>query len=110
MRNLLTQPRSQTVYAPGGATSTTPPSTKLVQKGKVALVAGTQSYNIVFSPAFATVPTSFLADVQMVNSTGEAFDVMADLSTLTTAGVTVWLSAVPTALSTGAFINWRAEL
>lgn len=77
------------------------------QSGKVALVAGTQNYNIVFSGLIAA-PDFFDATVQMVNNSGEIFTVEADLSTLTSDGVTVWLSGIPTAASTGAYINWLA--
>ena len=100
---------SQGQYNPSGAGSS-PPSPSVQQTGRVALVAGTQSYAIVFSPAFSAAPGFFGASILMVNSSGETFDVVADLSTLTASGVTVWLSGVPTAASTGAFINWIAAL
>ncbi len=77
--------------------------------GDVPLVVGQQSYNIVFSPAFAAIPTSFSAQVQMASSGSEIFFVNADVSTLTASGVTVWLSGIPTAASTGSVINWRSE-
>lgn len=86
-----------------------PPAPGVAQSGRVAIVNGTQSYNVVFGSAFAAAPTFFGADVLMVNSSGEVFTVVADLSTLTTTGVTVWLSGVPTAASTGAFIAWQAS-
>jgi len=98
--------QGQTIYSPGAGLS----NKGVVQKGTVALVAAQQSYAITFSPAFATAPTSFGAEVQMPNSSGEAFFATADLSTLTTSGVTVWLNGVPTSASVGGVINWRAEL
>lgn len=77
--------------------------------GNKALVDGQQSYAITFSPPYLQAPTSFLPSVQMPGSSGEVFTASADLSTLTTTGVTVWLSGIPTAASTGGYINWRAE-
>jgi len=100
--------RSQTVYTPANNVNAVPPAT-VQQKGTVAIVAGTQSYAITFPSAFGSAPTFFGANVQMVNSSGEVFTVVADLSTLTASGVTVWLSGIPTAASTGAFINWIAN-
>ena len=96
-----------TIYTPGGGGST-PPSPGVSQTGRVAIVAGTQSYNISFAAGFSAAPTYFGASIMMVNSFGETFDVVADLSTLTTTGVTVWLSGVPTSASTGAYISWSA--
>lgn len=105
----LRQPSSQGIYAPSGA-GATPPPTSVQQSGKVNIVAGTQSYAITFSPAFTSAPSFFGASVQMVNSSGEVLMAVADLSALTASGVTVWLSGVPTASSTGAKINWLANL
>lgn len=105
----LRQPSSQGLYAPSGS-GATPPPTSVQQTGSVNIVAGTQSYAIAFGAAFASAPSFFGASVQMVNSSGEVLIAVADLSTLTTTGVTVWLSAVPTAASTGAKINWIANL
>jgi len=79
-----------------------------LQKGNVALVNGQQSYAIVFTTPFASAPTFLTGIVQMPNSSGEAFDVVFDLSTLTAIGVTAYLSGVPTAASTGGYINWGA--
>lgn len=107
MRN---QPyHSQGFYAPSGAGATPPPSS-VQQTGTVALVAGTQSYAIVFSPAFASAPGFVGAQVQMPNDSGEALSVAIDLSTLTASGVTVWLNGVPSAASAGGNINWIAAL
>lgn len=92
---------------PGAAGSAPAPSVS--QNGRIALVAGTQSYAISFAAGFAAAPTFFGANILMVNSSGEAFEVVADLSTLTSSGVTVWLNGVPTAASTGAFITWNAS-
>lgn len=79
-----------------------------IQHGTVALVAGTQSYPVVFTTPFGAPPGLFAATVQMVNSSGEVFFVTADLSSLTTTGATVWLNGVPTAASAGSLINWEA--
>lgn len=79
-----------------------------LQKGTVNLVAGTQSYAIVFTTPFASAPTFLSGSVQMPSSSGEVFDVAFDLSTLTTTGVTAWLSGIPTAASAGGKINWGA--
>lgn len=86
----------------GGGGSTT------LQKGNVALVDGQQSYAIVFTTPFGAVPTFLTGSVRMPNSSGEAFEVVFDLSTLTANGVTAYLSGVPTAASVGGFINWGA--
>lgn len=86
-----------------------PPASSL-QKGVMPLVVGQQSYVIVFPVAFAAAPSYFDAPVQMVNSTGEVFTAEPDLTTLTAAGVTVWLSGIPTGASTGSRINWLAIL
>ena len=80
-----------------------------IQKGTVPLVAGTQSYAIVFTTPFATPPGQFGAIVMMPGSSGEAFFATPDYSTLTTTGVTVWLDGVPTAASNGGVINWSAS-
>jgi len=79
-----------------------------LQKGNVALVSGQQSYAIIFTTPFAATPTFLTGSVQMPNSSGESFDVVFDLSTLTTSGVTAYLSGVPTGASTGGYINWGA--
>lgn len=84
----------------GGGTS--------LQRGNVALVAGQQAYPIIFTTPFAGAPTFVTGSVRMPNSSGESFDVVFDLSTLTTTGVTAYLSGIPTAASTGGFINWGA--
>lgn len=77
------------------------------QVGSTPLVAGQQSYAIVFPLAFSAPPT-FLPTVNMPNDSGEVFEATADLSTLTTTGVTVWLSGVPTSASNGGTISWLA--
>lgn len=107
--NNYRQRGTQGQYNPAYGGST-PPPTSVQQQGVVSIVVGTQSYAIVFSPAFASVPTFFGAGILMVSSSGETFEVAADLSTLTASGVTVWLSGVPTAASTGSKINWMAAL
>lgn len=81
----------------------------IVRSGTVNIVAGTQSYNISFGGFFVGTPSFFTAQVQMPNSSGESLDVTADLSTLSASGVTVWLSAIPTAASAGGKINWGAS-
>jgi hypothetical protein len=78
-------------------------------KGKVALVPGQQSYAIVFGAQFYAPPSFLTAQTQMPSSSGEVFEVTPDLSTLTSTGVTVWLSGIPTAASSGGYINWKAE-
>jgi len=80
----------------------------VVRSGTVNIVSGTQSYNISFGAFFVGAPSLFTAQVQMPNSSGEILDVTADLSTLNASGVTVYLSAVPTAASAGGKINWGA--
>lgn len=78
------------------------------QTGLVPLVEGQQSYDIVFSPEFTSAPSFFDATVRMPSSSGEVFTVEMDAATLSTTGVTVWLSGVPSAASTGGYINWMA--
>lgn len=78
-----------------------------LKTGTTALVAGQQSYAISFSGAGFTAAPAFLSlTLQMPNSSGEVFDASVDLSTLTASGVTVYLSAVPTAASAGGKIAW----
>lgn len=96
----------QNVYCPGGGGGSGGGG-GAGQAGSVALVAGQQSYAIVFTTPFATPPAQFAAQVQMDSSSGEAFFVTADDSTLTTTGVTVWLSGLPSA-SAGK-ITWQAS-
>lgn len=79
----------------------------ITQTGSTPLVAGQQSYVIVFPVAFALAPT-FLPTVNMPNNSGEVFEATADLSTLTDTGVTVWLAGVPSAASNGGTISWLA--
>jgi hypothetical protein len=100
---------TQGQYNPGGGGGTPPPSS-VQQTGNVALVAGTQSYAIVFSPAFGAAPGFIGGSVLMPTSSGETFEVAFDLSTLTASGVTAWLSGIPTAASDGGSINWIAAL
>lgn len=101
---------TQGQYNPSGAGSS-PPSPAVEQTGEEALVVGQQGpYAIAFSPAFASVPSYFNANVQMPDSTGESFEVTIDRSSLTTSGVNVWLSGAPSALSSGGYINWIAKL
>ncbi len=76
------------------------------QTGSVALVAGQQSYAITFPVAFSSVPSYFGPSVQMPDDNGEVFE--ASYTDLTTTGVTVWLSGVPTSASDGGFIKWIA--
>lgn len=101
--------RTQLFYTPGNGGGTPPPSSVL-QSGKVALVAGQQSYAIVFSPAFLSAPSFVGAQIQMPTDSGEALVAAVDLSSLTAAGVTVWLNGVPTAASNGGYLNWIAHL
>jgi hypothetical protein len=86
-----------------------PQAAGVEQKGVVALVAGTQNYDIVFPVPFASAPTFFDAPIQMPNSNGEVFEAVADRSSLSATGVTVWLSGIPTAASAGGYINWIAK-
>jgi hypothetical protein len=101
--------RTQLFYAPSGAGGTPPPSS-VQQVGTVNIVAGTQSYAIVFSPAFTGVPSFVGAQVQMPNDSGEVLFAVVDLSSLTAAGVTVWLNGIPSAAMAGGKINWVAHL
>lgn len=78
------------------------------QTGLVPLVAGQQSYAIVFAPAFAALPSFADATVQMPNDSGEVFAASIDRSSLTASGCTVWLTGVPTSASIGGYINWAA--
>ena len=107
MNNYPHRQGTQPFYAPGGGGGGGGGGTTLY-KGTVALVAGTQSYAITFGAGFSVAPTFLSGSVQMVNSSGEVFDVAFDLSSLTASGVTAWLSGVPTAASTGGYINWAA--
>ena len=100
---------TQGQYNPAYGNSTPPPAS-VQQTGTVALVAGTQSYAIVFSPAFSAAPGFIGGSVLMPTSSGETFEVAFDLSTLTASGVTAWLSGIPTAASAGGSINWLAAL
>lgn len=78
------------------------------QTNQVPLVIGQQSYAIVFNTPFEAIPTFFSAVVMMGSDSGEIFTATPDLSTLTESGVTVWLSGIPTADSSGSVINWNA--
>lgn len=78
------------------------------QQGETDLVVGQQSYDIEFDPPFASPPAFFVATLQLASASGETFNVDPDLSTLDEDGVTVLLNGIPTALSTGAKINWLA--
>lgn len=100
---------TQGQYNPAGYAKTPPPA-DVQQAGTVDLVAGTQSYAIAFSPAFASVPSFVGAQVQMPSDSGDVLFAAVDLSTLTASGVTVWLNGVPTPASTGGKINWIAAL
>jgi hypothetical protein len=76
--------------------------------GSMPLVVGQQAYDIVFGVAFTATPSVFVPSVAMPSSSGEVFTATYDLSTLTTTGVTVWLSGIPTAASSGGEIQWVA--
>lgn len=78
------------------------------QTGLIPLVEGQQSYVLVFSPPFASVPSFADATAQMPNDSGEVFTASIDRSTLSALGCTVWLSGIPTAASVGGYINWYA--
>lgn len=81
-----------------------------VVTGRVALVIGQQSYAISFgapSP-FAAAPSSVWFEIEMPGSNGELFTVGKDLTTLTAAGVTAWLSGLPTSASSGGYLRWNA--
>lgn len=79
-------------------------------KGRVALVAGQDTYAVVFGAGFSAPPT-FLSGPTLVMVTGSAeiFDAAYDLSTLTASGVNVVLGAVPSSASTGGYIYWGAD-
>lgn len=74
--------------------------------GSVALVAGQQSYPIVFPTPFAAAPTNIALTVAIPNTSGEMFFANYDFSTLTAYGVTLILSGVPTSASAGGYINY----
>lgn len=103
LRKILTNLALIAETGGGGGGSTT------LQKGSVDLVAGQQSYAVVFTTPFASAPTTLPQPVVMMpDDSGEVLSVSYDLSTLTTNGVIAWLSAVPTAASTGGKLIWTA--
>jgi hypothetical protein len=79
-----------------------------VVTAKVALVVGQQSYAINFGGVFAAAPSAVWFEIEMPNSSGELFSHGFDGSSLTAAGVTAWLSGIPTAASTGGYLIWHA--
>jgi hypothetical protein len=94
----------------GGSGGGWPPATSSLQNGNVAVSSAVQSYAITFSPSFASPPPYFNASLAMASSASESFSCSWDVSTLATSGVTVWLSGLPTAASTGSKIYWEAHL
>lgn len=78
------------------------------QSGIVPLVVGQQSYAVIFPTPFTSAPSSIQVDVQMPNSSGEAFFGTVDASSITVTGFTVWLSGVPSSASVGGNVNWLA--
>ena len=84
------------------------PTNLIGQSGQVALVAGQQSYVVTYATPFLITPSFVNAQVFMANSSGEVFYCSIDQSTRTSTGFTVWLDGIPTALSSGAYINWNA--
>ena len=81
------------------------PSAQLT--GSKRIVAGQQSYAVVFSPPFAAPPASFVPSVKMPGSSGEVFS--ASFTNLTATGCVVWLSGEPTVASDGAELTWIAS-
>lgn len=75
--------------------------------GRIALVAGQQSYQVSFTPPFAAAPNGMFPTVQMPNDSGDVL--AASYSDITAYGCTVWLSGVPTSASAGGFIAWMAQ-
>ncbi len=78
------------------------------QVGLIYIVAGQQDYVVSFTPAFNAAPTFFAPSLALPSGSGESFEVSFDAETLTSAGVIVHLSAIPTSASDGGYINWYA--
>lgn len=84
-------------------------ATPQVVTGRIALVAGQQSYAINFGGAFPVdPPSSVWFEIEQPNSSGELFIHGKDLSSLTNVGVTLWLAGKPTTASNGGYIRWNA--
>ncbi len=98
----LTQPSS------GGGGGGWPPATNKYQTGSVNLVAGTQSYSVLFSPALTGTPTVVDVQVYMNDSDGEVLFASVQKDTVSSAGFTFWLSGVPS--DTGGVAKWTAQV
>lgn len=84
-------------------------SPQTYQQGTVAIQAFQQSYPITFSPSMSSAP-SITAVIGLVgpNGAGQNFSVSFDISTLSSSGVTLWLSGIP-ASTDGSLIYWEAS-
>lgn len=92
----------------GGGGGGWPPATNVYQKGSVNLVAGTQSYAVVFSPALTGVPSVVDIQVYMNDADGESLVATPQKDTVTAAGFTFWLSGVP--VDAGGVAKWTAQI
>lgn len=92
----------------GGSGGSWPPATNIYQTGSVNLVAGTQSYAVVFSPALTGVPSVVDPEVYMADANGEVMFASVQKDSVTANGFTFWLNGVPT-VSTGV-VNWTAQV
>lgn len=90
------------------ATGSWPPPTDEYQQGSVNLVAGTQSYAVVFSPALTGVPAVVGVQVYMNDADGEVLVATPQKDTVTANGFTFWLSGVPA--DTGGVAKWTAQV
>lgn len=75
------------------------------QMGEEPIVAGQQSYDIVFTETMIEVPKIY-CQVGLTDGTGELFFPVTDLETET--GFRIWLSGVPS--GNAGFIRWKAQV
>lgn len=80
---------------------------KTQQMGQEPLVAGQQSYDIVFTATMDEAPKVY-AQVMMTDGTGELFFAVTQRDMITATGLRIWLSGVPS-VSAG-FIQWKAQV
>ena len=84
-----------------------PPAANAYQQGVVSLVAGQQSYAVVFSPVMTGIPKVHFS-ILMADSSGEVLYGVLQEDALSATGFTVWLNTSPTA-STGK-LSWTATV
>lgn len=80
---------------------------KTQQMGQEPLVAGQQSYDIVFTETMDEIPKVY-SQVMMTDGTGELFFPVTQKDMITETGLRIWLSGVP--LVSAGFIQWKAQV